>query len=241
VDRIHRFSDHVVNWYLVEDDDGLTAIDAGFPSAWNQLLGGLAALDRDLADLKAVVLTHGHVDHVGFAPRAQKEAGARVYVHEHDARIVRSPIPVARSERSPLLYANHAPTRRLFLHGLRSGAALGQRVRDLTTFTDGEPLPVPGRPVPVFTPGHTDGHCAMHLPDRDVLISGDAVVTYDPYTGRAGPCIVAAAATKDTAQALRSLDAIEATGAGTVAPGHGDIWTGGAAEAARLARQAGSA
>jgi glyoxylase-like metal-dependent hydrolase (beta-lactamase superfamily II) len=238
---VHRFSDGFVNWYLVEDDDGLTAIDAGFPPAWHQLLGGLSALERELGDLKAVVLTHGHIDHVGFAPRAQKEAGARVYVHEADEPIVRSPIPIARSERGPLRYANHAPARRLLLHALKTGAALAQRVRDLETFRDEAPLPVPGQPVPVFTPGHTDGHCAMHLPDRDLLISGDALVTYDPYTGRTGPCIVAAAATKDTGQALRSLDAIEATGAATVAPGHGDVWTGGAAEAARLARQAGAA
>jgi glyoxylase-like metal-dependent hydrolase (beta-lactamase superfamily II) len=92
----------------------------------------------------------------------------------------------------------------------------------------------------VLTPGHTDGHCAIHLPDRDLLISGDALVTHDPYTGRTGPGIVAAAATKDTDRALRSLDAIEATGAAVVAPGHGDTWTGGAAEAARQARQAGA-
>ena len=32
----------------------------------------------------------------------------------------------------------------------------------------------PGRPRVVFTPGHTYGHCALHLPDRDVLLTGDA-------------------------------------------------------------------
>jgi glyoxylase-like metal-dependent hydrolase (beta-lactamase superfamily II) len=238
---IHRFSDGIVNWYLVEDDDGLTAIDAGFPNAWDQLLGGLAALDRDLGDLKAVVLTHGHIDHVGFAPRAQKEAGTPVYVHEADEAIVRSPLPMARSERGPLRYATHAPTRRLLLHALRTAAPFAQRIRDLETFRDDTPLPVPGKPRPVFTPGHTDGHCAMLLEERDVLISGDALVTFDPYTGRTGPGIVAAAATKDTGQALNSLDAIAATGAATLAPGHGELWRGGAVEAARLAREAGRA
>src|SRR4051794_27417030 len=53
---IHRFADGIVNWYLVEGDDGLTAIDAGFPNAWERLMGGLSALDRDLGDLKAIVL-----------------------------------------------------------------------------------------------------------------------------------------------------------------------------------------
>jgi glyoxylase-like metal-dependent hydrolase (beta-lactamase superfamily II) len=32
-------------------------------------------------------------------------------------------------------------------------------------------------------PGHTFGHCALHLADRDVLFTGDALVTRDPYTG----------------------------------------------------------
>ena len=63
-------------------------------------------------------------------------------------------------------------------------------------------MPVPGRPVVVPSPGHTHGHCALHLPDRDVLISGDALVTLDPYTGRRGPRIIAGAATADSGLAL---------------------------------------
>jgi glyoxylase-like metal-dependent hydrolase (beta-lactamase superfamily II) len=34
----------------------------------------------------------------------------------------------------------------------------------------------------VFSPGHTYGHCALNLPERGALISGDAIVTLDPYT-----------------------------------------------------------
>jgi glyoxylase-like metal-dependent hydrolase (beta-lactamase superfamily II) len=52
---------------------------------------------------------------------------------------------------------------------------------------------------------------------------------------------MALAATADAAQALASLDRIAATGAGTLLPGHGEPWTGGADEAARLAREAGAA
>ena len=48
-------------------------------------------------------------------------------------------------------------------------------IRATAELTPGEPVPVPGRPVVVPSPGHTHGHCALHLPDRDVLISGDAL------------------------------------------------------------------
>jgi glyoxylase-like metal-dependent hydrolase (beta-lactamase superfamily II) len=100
---------------------------------------------------------------------------------------------------------------------------------------------VPGRPRVVFTPGHTYGHSSLHLPDRGVLLAGDAVVTCDIYTGRSGPRVVARAATADSALALRSLDAIEATGAETLLTGHGEPWTAGAASACARAREAGVA
>jgi glyoxylase-like metal-dependent hydrolase (beta-lactamase superfamily II) len=75
----------------------------------------------------------------------------------------------------------------------------------------------------------------------DVLFTGDALVTRDPYTGSTGPRLTALAATTDVAQARASLDRIAATGANTLLPGHGEPWTGGAEEAARLAREAGAA
>jgi glyoxylase-like metal-dependent hydrolase (beta-lactamase superfamily II) len=88
-------------------------------------------------------------------------------------------------------------------------------------------------------PGHTAGSVALHLPDRGVLLTGDALVTLDPYTTRTGPRIVAGAATADSAQNLASLAALAATGAGLLLPGHGEPWTRGAAEAVRLALEAG--
>jgi glyoxylase-like metal-dependent hydrolase (beta-lactamase superfamily II) len=48
-------------------------------------------------------------------------------------------------------------------------------------------LEVPGSPRVLFTQGHTLGHCALHLPERDVAISADALVTYVPYTDPADP------------------------------------------------------
>lgn len=102
-------------------------------------------------------------------------------------------------------------------------------------------LDVPGRPRAVATPGHTFGHMALHVADRELLFAGDALVTKDPYSERRGPRLVARAATADSGQALRSLAAIEATGARILAPGHGDVWDRGAAEAVAHARRAGAA
>ena len=88
------------------------------------------------------------------------------------------------------------------------------------------------------TPGHTLGHCALHLPDRDAVFAGDAIVTLDPYTGRTGPRLVARAATVDSERNLASLDALAATGARVVLTGHGEPWTRGVEAAVEAARPA---
>jgi glyoxylase-like metal-dependent hydrolase (beta-lactamase superfamily II) len=191
--------------------------------------------------VRDVVLTHGHIDHIGIAERARKELGATVHVHPEDRPLLEHPLKIAESERSPVRYLRHGATRALFAQGLVKGAPLGKRVQEVRTFADGETLAgVAGSPRVVFCPGHTRGHCAFHLADRDVLFSGDAIVTRNPYTGETGPRIVSAAATYDTKLNLQSLDALAATGAGTVLTGHGDPWNDGVQKAVELARAAGA-
>lgn len=236
---VRRVDDGIVNWYLVEDGDRIALIDAGFPAHWSMLTSALEALGRSPSDVAAVVLTHAHVDHLGFAERARRECGAEILVHAAEQRLAESPTTVAKSARSPLRYLNHGATRRLFLQAALARAPLAKGVAKTTTFNDGEVLEwVPGRPRAIHTPGHTDGHCALHLPERGVLFSGDALVTRDPYTGATGPRTVAAAATKDPAQALASLDRLDGVEADVVLPGHGEPWRGGVSEAVRQARSA---
>ncbi len=223
----------VVNWYLVETEEGPVAVDAGFPTAWKQIQ------DR-ASELRAIVITHAHIDHLGFAPIAQREHGTPVFVPELDARNARNPIRYAKSERLPLIYlAKYGPTRSLYWKATITGSIVGKTLKEFETYGDGAELP--GGLRAVHTPGHTKGHMALHLADRDILFAGDAFVTRDPYTNRVGPRIVARAATHDSEQAKRSLDRIEQTGAGTVVTGHGEPWTQGAETAAAQARANGAA
>jgi glyoxylase-like metal-dependent hydrolase (beta-lactamase superfamily II) len=120
-----------------------------------------------------------------------------------------------------------------------AGAPLVRGTNPTRTFEDGETLDVPGRPRAVFTPGHTYGHCALHLPDAGAVIAGDGIVTFDVYTQAAGPRIVAGAATASAATALDSLDRYRELDADLLLPGHGDPWRGSPAQAAEQARAAG--
>ena len=230
-----------MNFYLVEDGGGVTVVDSGLPAMWEALVDALRGMGRGIDDIRAVVLTHAHFDHLGLARRLRTEHGVPVWVHPDDAFIARHPYRY-RHERSRLVFSLTHPAGLPVLAQMTLAGALRVRgVEDLTYFSGQGPLPVPGSPEVVFSPGHTSGHCALFLPSRGVLFSGDALVTLDPYTGRTGPRIVAGAATADSAQNLESLSALERTGAGVVLPGHGDPWTGGIEEAVAIARKHGPA
>ena len=70
---VHRLGSKLVNYYLVEDGDALTVIDAGLPGLRPSLDATLAALGRAPGDIQALVLTHAHNDHVGIAERLRAE------------------------------------------------------------------------------------------------------------------------------------------------------------------------
>lgn len=166
--------------------------------------------------------------------------GIPVLVHAEDERLAAYPYRY-KPQRNRFLYPLTHPKSLPALSRMTAAGALAVKgVSDTQPLGTGAADALPGRPAVVHTPGHTDGHCILHLPDRAVLLTGDALVTLDPYTGKSGPQIVASAATKDTGQALASLDAIAATGATTLLPGHGEPWKQGAGAAVREALRVGA-
>lgn len=121
---------------------------------------------------------------------------------------------------------------------VRNGASKVVPIGELRLLSDGEIIDVPGKPRVIHTPGHTAGSSAFIFEDRDVIFTGDALVTEDPLTGLSGPQIMPAALNQDTGQAMRSLRALEGVRAHTVLPGHGEPWTAGLDGAIAMARQA---
>ena len=235
---IHRVEDAYTNWYIVESEGRLTLVDAGVPRSWTSLQQALRALGRWPGHVEALVLTHGHFDHLGFAERARAELGIPVYVHENDVPLTRHPRQYAHERARSVYFLTQFKALPIVASLVRHRAWWPKPVKEVRRYEEGE-LPVPGSPRVVFTPGHTLGHCALHFPDRDAVIAGDAVVTLNPYRGTTGPQIVSGAATADEERALASLGALAATRAQTVLVGHGDPWTNGVEEIVELARRRG--
>jgi glyoxylase-like metal-dependent hydrolase (beta-lactamase superfamily II) len=235
---VHRIEDAFTNWYIIESERGLTIVDAGVPGSWESLQDALVQLGRPITDVRALVLTHAHFDHVGFAERLRAKHGVPVYVHTNDVPLTRHPWRYDHERARTPYFLTQLRALPIVAALLRHRAFWPAPIKDVIRYGDEGVLPVPGDPVVVATPGHTLGHCALHLRDRDVLIAGDSIVTLDPYTGRTGPRIVARAATVDGRRNLESLDALVATGASTVLTGHGEPWTGGIASAVAAAKAA---
>jgi glyoxylase-like metal-dependent hydrolase (beta-lactamase superfamily II) len=213
-------------------------VDAGVRKSWDSLHEALGRLGRGRDQIEALVLTHAHFDHLGFAEKARTELGLPVWVHENDVPLTRHPMQYAHERPRSLYFATQPKALPIVAAPTRDGAFWPTPVKSVSRFTEGT-LPVPGSPQVLFTPGHTLGHCALHLPDRDAVIAGDAVVMLDPYTGERGPQIVSGAATADSERALRSLDVLADTDATTVLTGHGEPWREGARSAVERARSAG--
>lgn len=233
---IHRIgSNSIVNAYLVEDAGAVTIIDAGVPGYYDDIPRELAAMGRTIADVRALVLTHGHSDHIGFAERLRRERQLPVSVHEADAALARGEVP------NPA--KGYGPTKLAPLIGFLWFAALHgglrtPRLTEVSTFGDGATLDVPGSPRVNLVPGHTPGSAALHVASLDALFVGDALATYAVTTGQRGPQL--APFTADPQQALASLGRLEDITAHYVLPGHGDAWMDGPRAAAASVRTAAS-
>jgi len=235
---IHRLTKGIVNFYLVEEGGKLTLVDAGAPRDWALLDRTISELGRGWNDLDTVLLTHAHPDHTGVAERARATASATVRVHTADAAVARG-ARQPRNDGKVSAYLLKAQFYRTTFSLVWRGASKVIPIREVATIGEGETLDVPGRPRVVNTPGHTPGTCALFLEERRVLFTGDALLTWNPLTGRPGPQISQSGFNRDTPQALRSLAALEGISAELILPGHGDPWTEGVPEALRKARAAG--
>ncbi len=214
------------NWVLVAEGDEVTLVDAGFPRDLPRVLSSLERIGRSPGDVTAIVLTHAHPDHIGASERLRADHGIPVRLLDLEAALARGEIIEQVSELQ-LLRAAWRPQVLLWaLRILRAGGARVERLTQVEPFAAGPgPLEVPGRLVPVPTPGHTSGHCAFHLPERGVLIAGDALMLPRMFN-------------HDEAAALASLQALAGLSADVVLAGHGPAYPGSPASAVERATAA---
>lgn len=225
------------NWVILKDGDALTLVDTGYPGDREQVLASLTEVGGSPESLAAVLLTHAHNDHLGSAEHLRSVYGTPVYLHAaevpHSRREFLQQVSVGEVLRNVWRPGVLSWT----VHVLRVGGTEQHPVTAPEPFPAEGPLDLPGAPLPVHTPGHTDGHAVFHLPKAGIVISGDALVSGHATSRVAGPQLLPGMFHHEHARALASLDIIEGLDADVLLPGHGPVHHGPVAAAARQARE----
>jgi glyoxylase-like metal-dependent hydrolase (beta-lactamase superfamily II) len=71
-------------FYLIRTSAGLVLIDCGLGENINRVINNIKALDLDPEDLKALIITHCHIDHIGAAAELKKRFKLETYAHKYD-------------------------------------------------------------------------------------------------------------------------------------------------------------
>ena len=220
--RLHLLRFPVGQAYLWRDDDALTLIDAGTIGAGRTIAGVVEELGHARGDVRRIVLTHFHEDHVGGAGEFAALSGAEVLAHHLDAPFIRGELPGPPPRFEEWELPIHAAAAELLPDGTPVPPA------SVTGLSDGDVLDFGGGARVIHVPGHTDGSIALFLPEEGVLFTGDTVVA-SPVDGSVIPGVL----NLDRRQLLVSLRRLAELEAKVACFGHGDAVLTGAATALR--------
>lgn len=187
-------------------DDALTLVDTGFKGRAAHTFRQLARLNRSMAQVNSIIITHHHADHIGSLATLKAATHARVIAHPADAPFIdgrrRHPGPA----HPEWLGSTLAP-----LHALWDT----EPVTVDMLVNDGDILPVAGGVRILHTPGHTQGSISLYLEKKKMVIVGDLL------SNTRGLSLPSRAFTINRKQEIDSLQRLATLDFDTICFGHG--------------------
>jgi glyoxylase-like metal-dependent hydrolase (beta-lactamase superfamily II) len=153
--------------YLYAEADRLTLIDTGVAGKAERIFEAIEEIGRRPEDLRQIVVTHYHLDHVGSLADVVARTNAQVLAHVLDAPVVRGEQPAAGpNPRGVWRLLAFLP--KLLMNNRVAPSRVDRELND------GDEIDLDGGAKVVHVPGHTPGSIAVHLPRRKLLFAGDA-------------------------------------------------------------------
>lgn len=229
----HLVHTAAANWIVLQEGSDLTLIDGGYPGHADAVIESIERIGARPQDIRAALLTHAHVDHIGGLVKLHERYGFDVYADPAEVGHARrdflqqaSPIDIAAIAYRPRVL-------RWLALVIPLGAMNRTGITDTQAFPD--PLDLPGRPCALAAHGHTVGHSAYLVADGAALVSGDVLISGHPLSKITGAQCIPSVFEHDEAESRRSIDSFTALDATTLFPGHGPAVTGSVAAMAREA------
>jgi glyoxylase-like metal-dependent hydrolase (beta-lactamase superfamily II) len=155
------------NAVLLDGGSELVLVDAGFPGKAAVVFDAIRQLGRGPRDLRHLIFTHCHPDHIGSGAAIVRESGATTYMHAVDAPFAETGGPFRPMSPAPSLLLK--TVYRFVWHPQQRM----EPVKIDHTIADGEVLPIAGGLHVIHTPGHCAGQVALLWQDQRLLIAGD--------------------------------------------------------------------
>jgi glyoxylase-like metal-dependent hydrolase (beta-lactamase superfamily II) len=204
---------------LIWDEETAVLIDAGMPGQSTQIIKAMDQLGVPLTRLKAIILTHQDLDHIGGVPQLLKRSEGKitVYAHELDKPYIEGTIPLIKTDTTCM----SKETLDVLPEEVRYVYENPPKTKVDETVTDEQMLPYCGGIRVIFTPGHSPGHISLYLEQTKTLIAGDAMVRVEGNLR--GPI---ERTTLNMDQAIQSLEKFLLYDVETVVCYHGGVFTG---------------
>lgn len=166
-----------LNPTLIWDDEIAVLIDTGMPGQLEQIRLAMSEVGVSFDKLKAVILTHQDLDHIGSLPEIlnQSNNDIEVYSHVFDRPYIEGTLPLIKTDPNRMSKEEWAslPEQMQFLYKNPPKSKVHK------TLEDGQELSYCGGIQVIFTPGHAPGHISLYLKQSKTLVAGDAMVVTD--------------------------------------------------------------